>query len=105
MDDGAALHGLRIGGLRHLEEIAEDDGMAGEEAAIDTEGGVAGEEDDVAVIEPEVGVAFDGAVEADGGEVGGEGAGGMVGDVDAPAFDDAGGGHQVAVGAGAGAGA
>ena len=50
--DGTALHCLRGGGLGHREEIAEDDGMPGEEPAVDPEGGVAAEENDVAVVEP-----------------------------------------------------
>ncbi len=99
MHDGAALHSFGVGGLSYREKISEDDRMSCEKAAIHSECGVATEEDDISVFEPEVGITLDGIGKAccDGGHLAGLG-GRMLGDVNPPSFDDTVGGHQVPAG-------
>lgn len=73
--------------------------MPSEQPAVDPEGGLAAEEDDVTVFEPQLLIPLDGSAQADSRELGGEG-GRMVGDIHAPSLHDAIAGHQVSAGAG-----
>lgn len=58
--DGAAVVDLIGAHARHGEQVREDLRLRGEEAGVDTERGVAvGDEDKVAVVQPEFGMEFD----------------------------------------------
>ena len=56
-DDWAALKSFAVHGIRGLEHVGEDCGLGGEQTAIHAERGITSDEDDVAIVEPDLLVA------------------------------------------------
>ena len=58
-DDWASLESFAAHGTRSLEHVREDCGLGGEQAAIHAERGITSDENDVAIVEPDVSVGLE----------------------------------------------